>query len=33
VAYAVGFKSPSHFSVAFRKAYGQTTSEHVGDTP
>jgi DNA-binding response OmpR family regulator len=33
VAYAVGFKSPSHFSVAFRKAYGRTPSEHVGDTP
>ncbi len=33
VAYAVGFKSPSHFSVAFRKAYGQTPSEHVGDAP
>jgi transcriptional regulator GlxA family with amidase domain len=33
VAYAVGFKSPSHFSVAFRKAYGHTPSEHVADAP
>jgi transcriptional regulator GlxA family with amidase domain len=33
VAYAVGFKSPSHFSVAFRKAYGHTPSEHITDAP
>ena len=33
VAYAVGFKSPSHFSVAFGKAYGHTPSEHLGDAP
>jgi DNA-binding response OmpR family regulator/nitrogen-specific signal transduction histidine kinase len=32
VAYAVGFKSPAHFSVAFRKAYGHTPSDHFGNT-
>jgi CheY-like chemotaxis protein len=29
VAYAVGFKSPAHFSVAFRKAYGHTPTQHI----
>ena len=30
VAYAVGFKSPSHFSVAFSRAYGHSPSAHIG---
>ena len=29
VAYSVGFKSPSHFSAAFRKAFGISPSEHI----
>ena len=29
VAYAVGFKSPSHFSATFRKVYGHSPTEHV----
>ena len=29
VAYAVGFKSPAHFSVAFKKSFGFTPSEHI----
>lgn len=29
VAYAVGFKSPAHFSATFRKVYGHSPSEHV----
>lgn len=28
VAYAVGFKNPAHFTVAFTKAYGHTPSSH-----
>jgi AraC-like DNA-binding protein len=32
VAYAVGFKSPAHFSVVFRRAYGHT-SEHIDNAP
>ncbi len=31
VAYIVGFKSHSHFSAAFREAFGVSPSEHVGD--
>ena len=33
VAYAVGFKSPAHFSVVFRRAYGHTPSEHIANAP
>ena len=29
IAYAVGFKSPSHFTQAFRQAYGVTPSDYV----
>ena len=29
VAYAVGFKTPAHFSTAFREAYGLSPSEHI----
>ena len=29
VAYAVGFKSPAHFSAAFKKSFGYTPSEHI----
>ena len=29
VAYAVGFRSPSYFTKAFRKAYGTTPTKHV----
>jgi transcriptional regulator GlxA family with amidase domain len=29
VAYAVGFKSPAHFSATFRKVYGHSPTEHV----
>jgi len=33
VAYAVGFKSPSHFTVAFKKAFGVTPSRFAdGET-
>ena len=30
VAYAVGFKSISHFSQTFRKRYGVNPSEYLG---
>jgi DNA-binding response OmpR family regulator len=33
VAYAVGFKSPAHFSATFRKAYGHTPSKHIDKAP
>jgi AraC-like DNA-binding protein len=29
VAYAVGFKSPSHFARVFRERYGVSPSEHA----
>ena len=29
IAYAVGFTSPSHFSTAFKEAYGETPSTHA----
>lgn len=29
VAFAVGFKSPSHFSTAFREAFGASPSQHI----
>lgn len=31
VAYIVGYKSHSHFSAAFREAFGVSPSEHVGN--
>ncbi|MEM9596798.1 MAG: sigma 54-interacting transcriptional regulator [Acidobacteriota bacterium] len=33
IAYAVGFKSPSHFSQAFRDRYGVTPSAYAADEP
>ncbi|NNE45198.1 MAG: response regulator [Rhodothermales bacterium] len=29
ISYAVGFRSPAHFSKAFRQAFGEPPSEHV----
>ena len=31
VAYAVGFKSPAHFSTAFREHFGVSPSEHAAE--
>jgi AraC-like DNA-binding protein len=33
VAYSAGFASPTYFARAFRKAYGESPTEHMGSRP
>jgi signal transduction histidine kinase/DNA-binding response OmpR family regulator len=33
IGYSVGFKSPSHFSAAFRAAYGTSPTDYIGTSP